>query len=86
MLIKIKNKMEYNKTQLIKCPYCGKIEELGVDGSWKDFFRFDVEGNFWQLLFFGVKFGIIIYVLTYVIAFAFVNIFQEPKIINLLCN
>lgn len=52
----------------LKCPFCGhEYRATNIDGSWKDFFRFDVKRGFWQLIYFGLKLSVIFILLFYVV-------------------
>lgn len=72
------------------CPCCGQDYKVNCDGSWKDFFRFDVEGNFWQLISFAIKFLVVGAGFVFITAFTLYNIFfvssYRDEFVNILCK
>lgn len=52
----------------------------------RDFFKYGEEGGFWELIFFSVKFIILVYIFIYIGALAMAQALQDPIIIDYLCK
>lgn len=65
---------------IMECPLCGEIHDVPASIKWyKHFFAWGVEGGFWQLIFFSLKFSIIVYAVIQIYTRTLLSILSEPQ-------
>lgn len=62
-------------------------EEIDIGtGTWRDFFNYNIEGNFWELLYFSAKWIIFFYAFFYIGAMALLDVLQKEEVMEFICK